>query len=71
MVEAVQTSEMLVNSYQTTRRCNPEDSHLQILVSTEELCPVELISSCAVYYRFISSPFKTFLRLNQMVRAGN
>jgi hypothetical protein len=26
---AVQTSETLVNSYQSTRRYNPEDSHLQ------------------------------------------
>jgi hypothetical protein len=29
MMEAVQTSETLVNSRQSTRRCNPEDSHLQ------------------------------------------
>jgi hypothetical protein len=27
MIEAVQTSETLVNSYQSTRRYNPEDSH--------------------------------------------
>jgi hypothetical protein len=30
MMEAVQTCETLVNSYQSTRRYNPEDSHLQI-----------------------------------------
>jgi hypothetical protein len=29
MLEAVQTSEKLVNSYQSTWRYNPEDSHLQ------------------------------------------
>jgi hypothetical protein len=29
MMEAARTSEMLVNSYQTTRRYNPEDSHLR------------------------------------------
>jgi hypothetical protein len=29
MMEAVQTSEMLVNLYQSTRRYNPEGSHLQ------------------------------------------
>jgi hypothetical protein len=29
MMEAVQTSETLVNSYQYTLRYNPEDSHLQ------------------------------------------
>jgi hypothetical protein len=28
MMEAARTSETLVNFYQTTRRCNPEDSHL-------------------------------------------
>jgi hypothetical protein len=28
MMEAVQTSQTLVNSYQSTRRYNPEDSHL-------------------------------------------
>jgi hypothetical protein len=29
MMEAARTSETLVNFYQTTRRCNPEDSHLR------------------------------------------
>jgi hypothetical protein len=29
MMEAVQTSETLVNSYQSTQRYNPEDSHHQ------------------------------------------
>jgi hypothetical protein len=29
-MEAARTSETLVNFYQTTRRYNPEDSHLQI-----------------------------------------
>jgi hypothetical protein len=30
MMEALQTSETLVNLYQSTWRYNPEDSHLQI-----------------------------------------
>jgi hypothetical protein len=30
MMEAVQTSETMVNSYQSTRRHDPEDGHLQI-----------------------------------------
>jgi hypothetical protein len=30
LIEAARTSEKLVNFYQTTRRCNPEDSHHQI-----------------------------------------
>jgi hypothetical protein len=29
MMEAARTSETLVNSYQTTRRYNPEDIHLR------------------------------------------
>jgi hypothetical protein len=29
MMEAARISEMLVNFYQTTRRYNPEDSHLR------------------------------------------
>jgi hypothetical protein len=29
MMEAARTSETLVNLYQTTRRYNPEDSHLR------------------------------------------
>jgi hypothetical protein len=29
MMEAARTSETLVNFYQTTRHCNPEDSHLR------------------------------------------
>jgi hypothetical protein len=32
MMEAVQTSETLVNSYQSTRLYNPEDSHLHSLL---------------------------------------
>jgi hypothetical protein len=32
MVEAARTSETLVNFYQTTRRYNPDDSHLNTLV---------------------------------------
>jgi hypothetical protein len=31
MMEAARTSETLVNFYQTTRRYNPEDSHLYIV----------------------------------------
>jgi hypothetical protein len=31
MMEAARTSETLVNFYQTTRRYNPEDSHLNLV----------------------------------------
>jgi hypothetical protein len=30
LMEAARSSETLVNFYQATRRCNPEDSHLRI-----------------------------------------
>jgi hypothetical protein len=33
---AARTSETLVNFYQTTRRYNPEDSHLRSLTFVEE-----------------------------------
>jgi hypothetical protein len=29
-MEAARTSETLINFYQTTQRCNPEDSHLHL-----------------------------------------
>jgi hypothetical protein len=32
LMEAVQTSETLVNLYQTTRRYNPEESHLKFFL---------------------------------------
>jgi hypothetical protein len=32
MMEAARTSETLVNFYQTTRRYNPESSHLRLLL---------------------------------------
>jgi hypothetical protein len=37
MMEAARTSETLVNFYQTTRRYNPEDSHLLIKVCFNKL----------------------------------
>jgi RNase adaptor protein for sRNA GlmZ degradation len=53
MMEAARTSETLVNFYQTTRRYNPEDSHLQvkekILKHTKEYKP---LSSSAVLAKF-------------------
>jgi hypothetical protein len=37
MVEAVQTSETMVNLYQSTWRYNPEDSHFQqVMLSLKE-----------------------------------
>jgi hypothetical protein len=36
MMEAARTSETLVNFYETTRRYNPEDSHLSLSCSQEQ-----------------------------------
>jgi hypothetical protein len=35
MMEAARTSETLVNFYQTTRRYNPQDSHLSYVCSED------------------------------------
>jgi hypothetical protein len=40
MMEAARTSETLVNFYQTTRRYNPEDSHLSHLQVQYNACIV-------------------------------
>jgi hypothetical protein len=37
MMEAARTSETLVDFYQTTRRYNPEDSHLSIKIDVKEI----------------------------------
>jgi hypothetical protein len=42
MLEAARTSETLVNFYQTTRRYNPEDSHLRKLELLNYLLSVVL-----------------------------
>jgi hypothetical protein len=41
MMEAVQTSENLVNSYQSIWRYNPEDRHLQLLMCFRNFFPEE------------------------------
>jgi hypothetical protein len=41
MMEAARTSEALVNFYQTTRRYNPEDSHLHaFFISVNSQAPI-------------------------------
>jgi hypothetical protein len=42
MMEAATTSETVVNFYQTTRRYNPEDSHLRT-ISVHEIRPLDPI----------------------------
>jgi hypothetical protein len=38
MMEAASTSETSINFYQTTRRNNPEDSHLHVCLSSFFFC---------------------------------
>jgi hypothetical protein len=51
MMEAARTSETLVNFYQTTRRYNPEDSHLSM---KEFYCVFTGLSQMC----FLNIPFK-------------
>jgi hypothetical protein len=59
MMEAARTSETLVNFYQTTRRYNPEDSHLNILIIyKKEAFIIELMNS--LFWKFLfnqNSPY--------------
>jgi hypothetical protein len=48
MMEAMQTSQTLVNSYQTTRRYNPEDSHLHSHLR-ENLCTPSLVRAVDIH----------------------
>jgi hypothetical protein len=51
MMEAARTSEMLVNFYQTTQHCNPEDSHQLFVYCNFWSC---LTADGAVLSEFIS-----------------
>jgi hypothetical protein len=42
MMETASTSETLVNFYQTTRRYNPEDSHLSVYFSWSVFCLIKM-----------------------------
>jgi hypothetical protein len=52
MMEAARTSETLVNFYQTTRRYNPEDSHLKSGCSDRRpaILPIELSQFISEFY---------------------
>jgi hypothetical protein len=55
-MEAARTSETLVNDYQTTRRCNPEDSHLRThRRESLKSYPVNLIYLFIVYLTTMST----------------
>jgi hypothetical protein len=53
MMEAARTSETLVNFYQTTRRYNPEDSHLYMVYLTT-LFNSSLSTAC--FYQEVNQP---------------
>jgi hypothetical protein len=48
VVEAVQTSETLIHSYQSTRRYIPEDSHLQIILIHHSSSSNQNVSTIAI-----------------------
>jgi hypothetical protein len=57
MMEAASTSGTSVNFFQTTRRYNPEDSHLQLTVSMEMvslLCEFHVV----IVFHFMIQPRK-------------
>jgi hypothetical protein len=43
MMESVQTSETLVNSYQPARRYNPEDGHLRVFTCLAKMSPLKVL----------------------------
>jgi hypothetical protein len=49
VMDATSTSEKLTNFYQTTRRNNPEDSHLQVLFHIQK-APGSILSSETGYH---------------------
>jgi hypothetical protein len=57
MMEAARTSETLVNFYQTTRRYNPEDSHLRTHCR-------ENLKSYFIFKRFVE--VKIMKKLNEI-----
>jgi hypothetical protein len=51
MMVAARTSETSVNVYQTTRRNNPEDSHLKIMAKLIKYCkPIFILHFVLVLY---------------------
>jgi hypothetical protein len=76
-MEAVQTSETLVNSYQSTRSYNLENSHLQ-----GRLCPsvrwknfvtwpVTIVLNCCVYFRTSCNKSVLVIHYTQSSRRSN
>jgi hypothetical protein len=61
MMEAARTSETLVNFYQTTRRYNPEDTHLQDVMKLGILFLTYVIGS--IKYKYIDSPTQNCLNV--------
>jgi hypothetical protein len=60
MMEAARTSETLVNFYQTTRRYNPEDSHLHIKLVHTAFVITFMIYLHTTFHRLLSSDFFSY-----------
>jgi hypothetical protein len=59
-MEAVQPSETSVNSYQNTRRYNPEDGHLDITSSCQEVPTINAVTSDKVKFIILNLSWEAF-----------
>jgi hypothetical protein len=80
MMEAASTSETLVNFYQTTRRNNPEDSHLQGFIKPHYKCFSTIMWNDSnqlepLSLRFLrtaeAGPWRTFLERRMRPETGS
>jgi hypothetical protein len=70
MMEAARTCETMVNFYQTTRRYDPEDSHLHLISSSVVSPNFSGIPSGGIcgFYVFISVEISALIPLSECIR---
>jgi hypothetical protein len=78
-MEAARTSETLVNFYQTTRRYNPEDSHLRthhrenlksyIFIFDENVFNPWILLTCEIMKNFTVGTVNGFVNRGHVVRS--
>jgi hypothetical protein len=73
MMEVARTSETLVNFYQTTRRYNPEDSHLSLVMSVQHATAQEQLNIFQYHLKYSGvllkfvSPVKFLVQIGQTI----
>jgi hypothetical protein len=67
MLEAARNSETLVNFYQTTRRYNPEDSHLRDIQTLAIILPVVLYG-CEIWSFIVREEHRFIMFEKRMLR---